>query len=134
MKALRFRAGLSKPIFQGSGSFNSAGTQAGSANIHLMNAVPGLNANRLDVRLPHVIASSMRMAHIVSEVSCLFTNCTLCHGQHLLSSELDPDDSKIHNISILSDAVSFCKQILTLLFQRFFSPPLSPPERSCSPQ
>ena len=36
--------------------------------------------NGFDVGFPHFIGSSMRMAHIASEMSAFFTNCTLCHG------------------------------------------------------
>ena len=69
-----------------SGSFNLAGAEAGSADIHLMYAAFSFHSDRLDIRLPDVVRSSMRMAHIVSEVSCLVTNCTPCHDLHLPSS------------------------------------------------
>ena len=62
-----------------SGSFDPAGAQTGSADIHLMHAAFCFHSDRLDIRLPDVVCSSMRMAHIVSEVSCLVTYCTPCH-------------------------------------------------------
>ena len=60
-------------------SLNLAAAKAGSANIHLMYAALRFDLDRLNVGLPNVIASSMRMAHIIAEVSSLFTNSTLCH-------------------------------------------------------
>jgi len=61
-------------------SLNEVRAKAGSANIHLPHATFRLDLNGLDVCLPDAIASSMRMAHVISEVSGLFANSTLCHG------------------------------------------------------
>ena len=61
-------------------SLNEVRANAGSANIHLPHATFRLDLNGLDVCLPDAIASSMRMAHVISEVSGLFANSTLCHG------------------------------------------------------
>lgn len=61
-------------------SLNEVRAKAGSANIHLPHSAFRLDLNGLDVCLPDAIASSMRMAHVISEVSCLFANSTLCHG------------------------------------------------------
>lgn len=37
-----------------------------------------------NVGFPHFIGSSMRMAHITTEMSAFSTHCTFCHDQHLL--------------------------------------------------
>src|SRR5699024_1628977 len=73
------------PHFFSLSTFHSAGFQARSTNVHLFRCSVYLNSYRFDVGFPHFVCSSMRMAHIVSEMSAFFTNCTLCHDRsHLL--------------------------------------------------
>ena len=54
--------------------------QAGSAYIDSLGSAVYNCTNALDVGLPDVIGSSMRVAHIISEMSSLITIKTLCHG------------------------------------------------------
>ena len=60
-------------------SFNLAGFQAGSANVHFLSPAVNLHANRLDVRLPDMIGTSMRMAYIISKMDTLPANSTFRH-------------------------------------------------------
>ena len=65
-------------------TLNFSWLQTSSANIHCLGSSVNLATNRLDVWLEHSVWSSMRMAHIVSEMSAFSTYCTLCHDLHLL--------------------------------------------------
>lgn len=87
------------PHFFSLSTFHSAGFQARSTNVHLFRCSVYLNSYRFDVGFPHFVCSSMRMAHIVSEMSAFFTNCTLCHDRTSLTYVLKPDMViQAHNI------------------------------------
>ncbi len=62
-----------------SGSLYITGSQAGSTNVHLLGCTVNFNRNTLNIGLPHMIASSMRMAHTNTEMSTLFANSTFSH-------------------------------------------------------
>ena len=70
-------------------SLHFTGSEAGSTNVHLMSSSVDFYGYMLDVGLPHSVASSMRMAHIVSEMSSFITNSTSSHVKHLLDLKLD---------------------------------------------
>ena len=75
---------LIKMMFQKkSGSFKRtvlfSSSETGSTYVNLFCSTVDFNGNMFDIRLPHSVASSMRMAHIVSEMSTLITNCTSSH-------------------------------------------------------
>ena len=67
------------PHFFSLSTFHSAGFQARSTNVHLFRCSVYLNSYRFDVGFPHFVCSSMRMAHAVTKMSCLFADCTLSH-------------------------------------------------------
>ena len=56
------------------------GLKAGCAYINPLRSTIHNRTNALDVGFPDVIGSSMRVAHIISEVSRLITIKTLSHG------------------------------------------------------
>ena len=60
----------------------------------------------------------MRMAHVVSEVSSFFTNCTFRHDLHLLKSYLD-SLLRIHNILYNSRKKWFLQAVNKILFLFF---------------
>ena len=61
-------------------SLNLVGLQTGSTYIDSLGSSVYDRAYSLDVGLPDVIGSSMRVAHIISEVSSFVTIKTLSHG------------------------------------------------------
>ena len=65
-------------------SLNGSRPQTCSTYVDSFSSTVHISFNGLDVGFPHFVGSSMRMAHIASEMSAFFTNCTLCHGKHLL--------------------------------------------------
>ena len=54
--------------------------------MHLLYSTVNVYTYGLYVRLPHLIASSMGVAHCVTEMNTLFTNCTLCHDSTSLNN------------------------------------------------
>jgi hypothetical protein len=68
---VRSRSGLS--------ALNLPAFKAGSANVHLLCAAFGLDANGLNVRFPDSVRSSMRMADIVAEMNILTADTAFCH-------------------------------------------------------
>jgi uncharacterized spore protein YtfJ len=56
-----------------------AGSQAMCANISMLRSTVNKNTNSLDIGFPHMIGSSMRMAHIIPKVSTLSTNGAYSH-------------------------------------------------------
>ena len=67
-------------------SFNFSGSQTRSTNIHLFrSACSSLNFNRLNIRFPHFIGSSMGMTYIISEMSTFFADCALSHDSTSLT-------------------------------------------------
>ena len=60
-------------------SLDSAGLQAIGADMHSLGAAIHFALYVLDIRFPHCIGSSMRMADIITEKYALTTNITLSH-------------------------------------------------------
>ena len=61
-------------------SFYFSGSQTRSTYIHLLcTAGSGFNFYGLHIWFPHFIGSSMRMTHVVTEMSSLITNSTSSH-------------------------------------------------------
>ena len=57
-----------------------AGSETFRADIHLLGiAAVDLHADALNVGIPDAVGSSMRMADVVTEMSALSTDFTLCH-------------------------------------------------------
>ena len=75
-------------------SLDQAGTQARSTYVHLFGSAVHFYSNRLHVSFPHLVGSSMWMAHRVAKVSSFFANWTFSHDLHLLKSNLAPDIRK----------------------------------------
>lgn len=67
-----------------SASLNFAGLQALSADINLLVRTVDLSGDVLDVRLPHMIGSSVGMGYVVPEMSTFTADLTLSHSEHLL--------------------------------------------------
>lgn len=67
-----------------SASLNFAGLQALSADIDLLVCTVNLCGDMLDIRLPHMIGSSVGMGYIVPEMSTFTADLTLGHPEHLL--------------------------------------------------
>lgn len=69
---------------RGSASFNLAGLQALRADIDLLVCTIDLCSDVLDVRLPHMIGSSVGVGYVVPEMSTFTADFTLGHPEHLL--------------------------------------------------
>ena len=54
-------------------------SKAGSTYIESLGSTVYDTLYRLYIGLPDLIGTSMRMAHLISEVSALSAYCTLCH-------------------------------------------------------
>lgn len=65
--------------------------------------------NGFYICMPNTIGSSMRMTHVVSEMSTFSTNTTFCHDQHLLD-EYSICFFSDRNNSILTERKEECKQ------------------------
>ena len=65
-----------------------------------------------NVGLPHFIASSMRMAHIVSEMSSFIANSTSSHDSTSLEHIKSIDTYRPATKPILTETAAFCKQNL----------------------
>ena len=74
----------------------------------LLSAAFNLALNALYVRIPNCVASSMRVAYVITEMYSLATNITLCH---LDTSRLIPifPAAKFHNIVIITDTLQKSK-------------------------
>ena len=59
--------------------------RAGSTYVHLFSAAVDFDFDRLHIRFPDRIGSSMGMAHIIAEVSSLLTNSTFSHDRTSLT-------------------------------------------------
>lgn len=66
-------------FFVTSSSLYTAGFQAACADMHSLGTAVDLALYALDIRLPNCIGSSMRMAHIITELNALSANITLSH-------------------------------------------------------
>ena len=62
-------------------SLNLAGSQTGSTYVHSLGCTVDFHFNVFDIRLPNLVTSSMRMAHIVSKVNSFITNRTFRHDR-----------------------------------------------------
>ena len=62
-----------------SGSLDFAGSKAVSANISMLRRTLYHNLDSLNVGFPHMIGSSMRMAHIIAKMSTLSTDGAYSH-------------------------------------------------------
>lgn len=107
-------------------SFNFTGAQAGCTNINLLRRAVNHRLYRLDVGFPHPVRSSMRMAHVVTEMSTLFANTALCHSDTSLSSVKsiilrDFSPFRLHNTSILAKIKTKCKKNFIFLFRFYLS-------------
>ena len=60
-------------------SLNLAGTQTACAYMHSLSAAVDLALYTLYIRVPNCVASSMRMAYIVTKMNAFSTNITLSH-------------------------------------------------------
>ena len=60
-------------------SFYFSGSQTRSTYIHLLSSSINFNLNGFNVCFPDRVGSSMGVAHVISEVSSLFTDCTFSH-------------------------------------------------------
>ena len=78
-------------------SFYFSGSQTRSTYIHLFSSSVYFNFYGFDVRFPHFVRSSMRMTHIVSEMSSFFTNSTFCHDSTSLSFNCLSINRQTHN-------------------------------------
>lgn len=67
-----------------SASLDFAGLQALRADIDLLACTVNLSGDALDIRLPHMIGSSVGMGNVVSEMSTFTADLTLSHPEHLL--------------------------------------------------
>jgi len=57
-----------------------SGSEALCADVHLLGITAGdLDTDALNVGIPDAVGSSMRMADVISEMSALSTDFTLCH-------------------------------------------------------
>ena len=61
-------------------SFNFSASQARSTNIHLLSGSIYFTFYGFNVRLPHSVTSSMRMADILSKMCTFSTNAAFCHN------------------------------------------------------
>ena len=77
-KATLYQSSFSMFLIQLS-SFTPAGLQAACANVHSPCTPVDFTFNASDVGIPDTVGSSMGMAHFITEMSCLFTDCTLSH-------------------------------------------------------
>ena len=62
-----------------SDSFDLAGTQAGSTYMHSLRCAVHNNTDFLHIGFPDLICSSVRVAHLDSEMSTFSANITFCH-------------------------------------------------------
>ncbi len=60
-------------------SLYSAGSQTPGTDMHSLRAAAYFAPYSFDIRAPDCIASSMRMAYIITEMNALATNITLSH-------------------------------------------------------
>lgn len=90
-------------------SFNLAGSQAGSTNVHLLCTSIYLYSDRFDIRLPHFIRSSMGVAHLITKMSALIANCTFSHDSTSLLHISPCLTCKDCNNRILAEIILFCK-------------------------
>ena len=61
-------------------SLNLAGSEAGSTYIHLLRrTIANLDLNVFDIRLPDLVAPSVRVTHVVAEMIRFIANSTFCH-------------------------------------------------------
>lgn len=60
-------------------SFYFAGTQATGTNVNSLCCAVNFALNFLDVGIPNMIGSSMRMAYVVTKMNALATYCTFSH-------------------------------------------------------
>ncbi len=60
-------------------SFDFAGSQATGTNMQPLCSAVYLALNALYIGVPDCVASSMRMAYIITEMNALATNITLSH-------------------------------------------------------
>ena len=56
-----------------------AGLQTLRTNIKPFRGTVYFATDRLNVGFPNVVGSSMRMAHVISEMCAFSANCTCCH-------------------------------------------------------
>ena len=83
------------------GTLYGIASKTGSTYIESLGSTVNDTLYRLYVGLPHLIGTSMRMAHLDTEMSTLSAYCTLCHDQHLLFiSSLKPIIATQHGYSI----------------------------------
>ena len=66
-------------FFEWLSSLYLAGTQAAGADMELLCATVNLTLNALYVRIPNRVASSMRVAYVITKMYSLATNITLSH-------------------------------------------------------
>ena len=69
---------------------DQAGTEARSTYIHLFGPAVYFNFNGLHVSFPHLVGSSMWMAHWITKVSSFFANCTFSHDRTSLTIQIIP--------------------------------------------
>ena len=92
-------------------SFNFAGSQARSTNVHFLSSTVYINLYRFYIGFPHFARSSMGMAHVVSEMSTFFTDRTLCHDCTSLTLFIViVRNHRFATLDILTEELSFCKQ------------------------
>ena len=67
-----------------SGTLDLTGLQAGSTYMQSGESTVDDRLDSANVRLPHLVGSSMGMADHVTKVHALLTDITFCHFEHLL--------------------------------------------------
>lgn len=78
--------------------------------MHCLNRAVNIDFNGLHVGFPHLIGSSMRMTHIISEMNTFFTDIALCHFAAPPLNPIRPHVTATQNIAIIADFIEKSKQ------------------------
>ena len=71
--------------------------------MHRLRSAVYFNLNGLHVRFPHLIGSSMRMTHVITEMNTFFTDIALCHFAAPPLNPIRPHLTATQNIHIIPD-------------------------------
>ena len=80
--------------------------------MHRLRSAVYFNLNGLHVGFPHLIGSSMRMTHVITEMNTFFTDIALCHFAAPPLNPIRPHLTATQNIHIIPEQKEKSKENL----------------------
>lgn len=78
--------------------------------MHRLRSAVYFNLNGLHVGFPHLVGSSMRMTHVITEMNTFFTDIALCHFAAPPLNPIRPQLTATQNIHIIPDPAEKSKE------------------------